>query len=107
MRPADIAGFLLYGLAAALGRLPMRVLGWFGNAAARLALLLDVREAKVARRNLEIVYPDVDQAERDRLLRQVLRGTCLGLFETLRFWTRPETDNLRWVGAVQGQDLFD
>ena len=30
MRPADIAGFLLYGLAAGLGRLPMRVLGWFG-----------------------------------------------------------------------------
>jgi KDO2-lipid IV(A) lauroyltransferase len=107
MHFAEVAGLLLYLIAAAIGRLPLRVLGWFGGATAWLARVLDVREARVARRNLELVYPQRDAAARERLLRDVLGATFRGLFETLRFWTRAESDNLRLIGNVYGQQAFD
>ncbi len=107
MRVADIAGTLFYTFAALLGRLPLGLLHWFGDMTAWLMRVLGVREARVARRNLELVYPQLDDAARRNLLRDVLRTTFRGAFETLRFWTRSERDNLRLIGNVHGQELFD
>ncbi len=98
---------LLYAVAAVVGSLPISILHRLGDATAWLARALDVRETRVARRNLEIVYPQHDAAARATLLREVLRTTFRGAFETLRFWTRSETGNLRLVGNVHGQELFD
>jgi KDO2-lipid IV(A) lauroyltransferase len=107
MRFADIAGFILYLLAAIVGRLPLRVLDLLGSAAGWLAYTLDVREAFVARRNLALVYAHLDDAARGRLLRDVLRTTFRSAFETLRFWTRSGVDNLNLIEKVYGQDQFD
>jgi len=107
MRFSDLAGFLLYALAATIGRLPLRVLHGLGDATAWLARVLGVREARVARRNVELVYPQLDPRARKDLLRAILRETFRGAFETLRFWTRPERENLRFVGEVHGQEHFD
>ncbi len=107
MRFADLAGFLLYALAALVGRLPLRALRALGDAAAWLARVSNIREARVARRNLELIHPQLTDAERERLLRALLRETGRGAFETLRFWTRPARDNLRLVAAVHGQEWFD
>jgi KDO2-lipid IV(A) lauroyltransferase len=107
MRPADIAGSLFYAVAALLGRLPLRMLHRFGDVAAWLSRVLDAREARVAQRNLELVYPQLDGVARGSLLRDVLRTTFRGAFETLRFWTRSERDNLSLIGDVHGQELFD
>jgi KDO2-lipid IV(A) lauroyltransferase len=107
MRFPDLAGFLLYLCAAILGRLPLRALHGLGDATAWAARVLEVREARTARRNLEIVYPQLDSVARKHLLGDVLRTTFRGALETLRFWTRSERDNLRLVGDVHGQELFD
>ena len=107
MRIADIAGNLLYILAAMVGRLPLRALHWLGDVSAWMGRACNVREARVADLNLEIVYPQRDATMQEQLLRAVLRETGRGAFETLRFWTRPERDNLRLVDNVFGQDLFD
>ena len=98
---------LLYAVAAVVGRLPVSILRRLGDATGWLALFLDVREARVARCNLAIVYPQREAAARTDLLREVLRTTFRGAFETLRFWTCSERDNLRLVSGVHGQDLFD
>ncbi len=107
MRLAHIGGTLLYAFAAILGRLPLRALHLLGDATAWMSRVFDVREARVALRNLEIVYPQLDVVARRKLLRGVLRETARGAFETLRFWTRAERDNLRLIDAVHGQELFD
>ncbi len=107
MRPAEIAGFLLYAAAAAVGRLPLAALERIGDGVAWLARRLNIREARVAGTNLRIIRPQASAGDRDRLLREVLRGTFRGLLLTLRFWTRAQADNLRLVGAVHGQELFD
>ena len=107
MRIAHIAGTLLYALAAVVGRLPLRALHWLGDIAAWLSRVLNLRETRVARRNLEIVYPQLDALARQQLLRAVLRKTGRGALETLRFWTRSERDNLRLIDHVHGQEFFD
>ena len=107
MRIADIAGTLLYALAALVGRLPLRALHRLGDIAAWMSRSLDLRETRVARRNLDIVYPQIDAAARLQLLRAVLRETGRGAFETLRFWTRSGPDNLRLIDRVHGQQWFD
>ena len=107
MRLSDFTGSLLYLLAAMVGRLPLRALHALGDAAAWLARVANIREARVARRNLELAYPQLDDAARERRLRAVLRETGRGAFETLRFWTRRESDNLRLIERVHGQEFFD
>ena len=107
MRFADIAGTLLYALAAIVGRLPQRALYWLGDMAVWLSRVLNLRETRVARRNLEIVYPLLDAPARQNLLRAVLRETGRGAFETLRFWTRTERDNLGLIDHVHGQEFFN
>lgn len=107
MRIADFAGTLLYALAATIGRLPLGALHRLGDAAAWVSRRLNLREARVARRNLQIVYPQRDAAAQQQLLRAVLRQTGRGAFETLRFWTRSGPDNLRLIDRVHGQQWFD
>lgn len=107
MRLSNGLGIMLYACAAIVGRLPLRALHKLGDLAAWLARLFNVREARVARRNLEIAYPQLGTATRERLLHEVLRGTARGAVETLRFWTRAENANLRFIGEVHGQSLFD
>lgn len=107
MRLAHIAGFALYALATVIGRLPLAVLDRLGDGMAWVARVANVREARVARANLALIQPPLDADEQQRSLRAVLRATFRGLLETLRFWTRREPDNLRLIGAVHGQELFD
>lgn len=107
MRLHAFAGFTLYVLAAAIGRLPLAALDRLGDGLAWLARVANVREARVARVNLALIQPQASAAQRDRYVRAVLRATFRGLLETLRFWTRREADNLRLIGSVHGQDAFD
>jgi KDO2-lipid IV(A) lauroyltransferase len=103
----EIAARLLYALAAAIGRLPWAWRNRFGDAVAVLWRTLDARESRVARRNLELAYPEMDAAARARLHLAILRTTARQALETLRFWTRPHADNLALLREVHGVDLFD
>lgn len=107
MGKAEIAGTLLYVAAAAIGRLPMRALHVLGDFTGWWVRVFNVREARVARRNLELVYPTLDADARERLLRGVLCATGRNTFESLRFWTRADASNFPLVGSVHGAQLLD
>lgn len=98
---------LLYLLASALGRLPWGALHCVGDGMARAWRSLDAREARVARRNLELARPDLPDDARASLEQSILRTSARQALETLRFWTRPHAENLALIRAVQGQALFD
>lgn len=104
---ADLAARLLYLCAAAFARLPWAALKRIADALAAVWRTLDVREAKVARRNLELIGPDWPPAERERLLRAVLRSTARQLIETLVLWTHRPARNLDRITQVHGTDEFD
>ncbi len=101
------AARLLYLLAAAIGRLPWPVLRAAGDTIAWLSLRSGSRESQVTRTNLEIAYPELSPAERERAQLEVLRTTARQALETLRLWTRPHARNLALIREVHGAELFD
>lgn len=103
----DFTARLLYVFAASLTRMPWSWLMRIGDAVAAAMRRLNVRESRVALRNLEIAYPQLPADERGRLHRAILRATARQALETLRFWTRPHEQNLALIRESQGVDLFD
>ena len=103
----DFAAALLYALAWAVARLPWPLLRALADGVAWLWVALDAREARVTRRNLELIRADLDANARESLLREILRTTARQTFETLRLWTRPAARNLADIVEVHGEALFD
>ena len=106
MKPDTLAAFG-YHAAAFIGRLPWPWLRALGDAMAWAWRRFDVRESRVARRNLEIVYPDLLPGQRDDLHAAILRTTARQALETLRFWTRPAGENLACLRERHGEALYD
>ncbi|TAA40211.1 lauroyl acyltransferase [Pseudoxanthomonas winnipegensis] len=97
-----------YRAAAALTSLPWPLLRRLADALAWTWGRLDARESRVARRNLELAYPELLPSQRADLHRRILRGTARQALETLRFWTRPHARNLHeHLRQRHGQDLYD
>lgn len=103
----DFAARLLYVFAASLTRMPWSWLMRIGDAMAAAMRRLNVRESRVAMRNLEIAYPEAPADERERLHLAILRTTARQGLETLRLWTRPHAQNLALIRESHGEDLFD
>jgi KDO2-lipid IV(A) lauroyltransferase len=104
MNPAARA---LYALLALAGRLPLRALHACGDATAWALHVLQAAPARIARRNLELAFPALGEAERETLCRAALRETARTLFETCRFWTRRGPDNLGLIRETRGAALLD
>ena len=103
----DLAAALLYALAWAVARLPWPLLRALADGVARLWIALDAREARVTRRNLELIRADLDANAREVLLGEIVRTTVRQAFETLRLWTRPAARNLADLVEIHGEALFD
>ncbi|MCI4568150.1 lauroyl acyltransferase [Lysobacter sp. CFH 32150] len=103
----DLTARFLYALAAAFARLPWPWLRTFADAIAAWWRWRDARMSKVARRNLELAYPELLPGQRAELHAGILRATARQTLETLRFWTRPHADNLALIRETQGVELFD
>jgi len=103
----DVIARLLYALAAAVARLPWAWLMRLGDAIAARSIRRNSRESRVARRNLELAYPDLLPGEHDRLHRAIVRTTARQALETLRLWTRPHAENLALIRELHGTEHFD
>jgi KDO2-lipid IV(A) lauroyltransferase len=100
--PRTWPAWLGIGFAALLARLPWRLQRWLGSAV--IGPLLRVALAsrrKVAARNLELCFPELDAAAREDLLRKNFSELGIGLFEFARAgWggVAPMRKNLRVDG---------
>ena len=106
MKPEILSG-LLYRGAALLTRLPWLWLRALADLLAWAWRRLDARESQVARRNLQLVYPEMLPSQREGLRARVLRTTARQALETLRFWTRPHAENLTRLAERHGEKLYD
>ena len=104
---ADFIARLLYLIASLLTRLPWPWLLRLGDAIAALMLRRETREARVARRNLELIDPGMLPAQRAELHQRIVRTTARQAIETLRLWSRPHTENLALIREEHGVDRFD
>lgn len=107
MPAVPFASRLMFAAAWLAGRLPLGLQRALGAALGDLAWRANGREPKVARRNLELVAPQMPAAEREALVREVMRETGRNALETLRIWTRPRADNLRLVAGTEGLALLE
>ena len=106
MDAAQLLGRLLYALAWIPGHLPLGALRRLGGLAGRLVHASNGREAKVARRNLELIAPELSVAQRETRVGEILRATGSNALETLRVWTRSRAANLKLVRRVHGEELL-
>ncbi len=106
MKP-ELTARILFATTAALMRLPWSWLCGLADALAWFWRRTDARESRVARRNLELAYPELDDAQRAALHRDILRTTTRQVMETLRFWTRPHAENLARIREQHGSQLYE
>lgn len=99
---------LAHRAATLFTRLPWPVLRAFANGLAWIWIRSNARESRVARRNLELTYPDLQPDARTRLHRDLLRSTALQAVETLYLWGRPAASNLRQhLVERHGEAMYD
>jgi KDO2-lipid IV(A) lauroyltransferase len=99
---------LYYRAAALLTHLPWALQRTLADAVAGLWRLINARESRVTRRNLELAYPELSEADRQYLHRQVLRTTARQAMETLYLWTHDPARNLsRHLQERHGEALYD
>ncbi len=76
-------------LAAGISRLPQSILLRLGSALTWLSWPVTGKRRRYARTNLALCFPELDQAQRERLLRDNLRATATGALELIRAWYAP------------------
>lgn len=106
MTAASLLGRLMFALAWIPGHLPLGAQRRLGAAAGRFAHARNLREAKVARRNLELIAPELSAAERELQVGKILCATGGNTMETLRVWTNSRAANLALVRSVHGEQLL-
>ena len=103
----DLPAGLLFRATAVLTSLPWSWLRALADLLAWVWGRLDARESQVARRNLELAYPELLPSQRLDLHRRILRTTARQALETLRFWTHPPAGNLERLRERHGEPLYD
>lgn len=79
--------------------LPYPVIYCLGCALGRLARRFMKRRVKVARRNLELCFPAMPDAEREALIKKNFESVGMGVLETGMAWFWPEWRIRRWSGT--------
>ena len=88
--------------------LPYRAQLWLGAGLGRLLAWLIPRRRRIAARNLELCFPELDSARRATLLQQHYRNLGIGVFETGIAWWWPDrrfARLLRFEGLEHLQNL--
>jgi KDO2-lipid IV(A) lauroyltransferase len=98
---------LLGQMMALASRLPLRLLHAIGALLAYPMRWLGTREYRVARRNLELCFPELDERARRGLLRRTLAEAGKGLCELPRLWAGDPRRALALIRAVHGREHFD
>ena len=94
---------IVHGLVRAGSALPLAWLHAVARPLAGLARVMRTREARVASRNVELVFPELDPDQRTRLTRESLRQTAMSLTELPMLWGTPEKALAR-VREVHGSE---
>ncbi|HUF71372.1 MAG TPA: lysophospholipid acyltransferase family protein [Gammaproteobacteria bacterium] len=81
--------WVLFAVMRISARLPVGAQLWLGAAVGGIFFTLNRRERRIARRNLEICFPELAGRERERLLRRHFRSLGLSVVEMGVGWFTP------------------
>jgi Kdo2-lipid IVA lauroyltransferase/acyltransferase len=83
--------------------LPFAFLVWLGRQIGNVAARLPVRFVRIARRNIELCFPERPAGEREELLREHFRSVGIGIFETAMSWWSSD-ERIRRLTQLEGQE---
>jgi len=106
LHPRYWGTWLALGLLRLFEPLPYPVLLWLGRRLGDLLLLLPLSFVRIARRNLELCFPAMPDAERQRILRGHFRSVGIGLFETAMSWWSSD-ERIRKLTRLEGQEHLE
>ena len=86
LEPRHWAAWLLVAAGVLLARLPWAVQRGLGRALGALLCRTMATRRRVAARNLELCFPELDAADRERLLHRHFAALGIGVFEFARAW---------------------
>jgi lauroyl/myristoyl acyltransferase len=86
--------------------LPFPVLVKLGEALGSLLRLLPLSFVRIARRNLELCFPNESVEAREAILRAHFRSVAIGLFETAMSWWS-SNERIFKLATLEGQEHLD
>ncbi|WP_029686955.1 Kdo(2)-lipid IV(A) acyltransferase [Tatumella saanichensis] len=86
--------------------LPYPAIYWLGVNLGRLSMRFLKSRVKIARRNIELCFPDMPTAEREAMLKHNFESVGMGLMETGMAWFWPEWRVKKWF-TVSGLEHID
>lgn len=96
LKPKYWPTWLGLGFLYALVQLPYPVIHFMGTRLGRLSMRLLKRRRDIARRNLELCFPDMSEERREQMLIQNFESTGMGLFETGMAWFWSDKRIKKW-----------
>jgi KDO2-lipid IV(A) lauroyltransferase len=97
---------LLYLLARVIGMLPFALLQSMGKCTGFISYHFNNRETKVARSNMQLIYPNESEPAREKKVKAIMHSTGQTVFETLAAWTRSRPEALKLINQVHGLEHF-
>jgi KDO2-lipid IV(A) lauroyltransferase len=95
--------WLALGLLRVFEPLPFALLVWLGRRIGGLLARLPLGFVRIARRNLELCFPELPLDERERILREHFRSLAIGLFETAISWWSSDARILK-LTQLEGEE---
>ena len=89
------------GLLWLVVQLPYPVLLWLGRGLGALMYRVARSRRQIARRNLQLCFPELSEKERERLLRENFISTGIAFFEMAMSWWWPKS-RLQRLAQIQG-----
>lgn len=86
--------------------LPYRMLLVLGAGLGAVVRSVPLRYVRIARRNLELCFPELDAAARERLLREQFHSIGIALFETALSWWSSNARIIR-LTQIEGMEHLD
>ena len=102
-----LKGALVVGFLRLFALLPWRAVQGSGRFIGWLMWKLPNRSREVARINLSKCFPELDAAERERLLGQSLKQIGMAFTESACAWIWPADKTLRLVKEIEGLDVLE
>ncbi len=88
------------------GWMPLGMNHWLGRRIGGLLYRIPNRSRKVARRNIALCFPDLDEKEKDTLLRDCMQQMGCNLTELGIFWTRSTRHVMGLIRKISNESLF-
>lgn len=107
LRPRYWLLWIGLGILYLLVLLPYPLIYRLGHGLGRIAMPLMKRRVKIARRNLELCFPEMPAAEREALIVKNFESVGMGLFEVGMAWFWPDWRIARWfkVSGMENMQL--